>query len=65
VGDREGLGHHGQGIRDVIKPKLKFEQSGVWHNIGDEFEFHWWDHVFNKAAKPKTVKDKEGDAMLD
>ena len=28
----EGLGRHGQGIVDAIKPKLKFDQTGVGHN---------------------------------
>jgi hypothetical protein len=27
-----GLGRHGQGITDAIKPKLKFDQAGVGHN---------------------------------
>ena len=28
----EGLGRHGQGITDAIKPKLKFDQAGMGHN---------------------------------
>jgi len=28
----EGLGRHGQGIVDAIKPKLKFDQAGMGHN---------------------------------
>ena len=27
-----GLGKHNQGIVDAIKPKLKFDQTGVGHN---------------------------------
>lgn len=27
-----GLGKHSQGIVDAIKPKLKFDQTGVGHN---------------------------------
>merc|ERR1712192_247708 len=53
-----GLGRHGQGITDAIKPKLKFDQSGIGHNKAEEFEFQWWDHAFNKAAK--SVKVEEG-----
>jgi len=53
-----GLGRHGQGITDAIKPKLKFDQSGIGHSKADEFEFQWWDHAFNKAAK--SVKVEEG-----
>jgi len=55
-----GLGKHSQGIVDAIKPKLKFDQTGVGHNRAEEFEFHWWDHVFNKAAKNIKVDESEG-----
>lgn len=61
----EGLGRHGQGITDAIKPKLKFDQAGMGHNRAEEFEFHWWDHVFNKAAKSVKVEDKEGEVTVD
>ena len=31
----------------------------------DEFEFHWWDHVFNKAAKNiKIDENEEGDIKV-
>ena len=26
---------------------------------GEEFTFHWWDHVFNKAAGNIEVKNNE------
>lgn len=61
----EGLGKHGQGIVDALKPKLKFDQTGVGHNRAEEFEFHWWDHVFNKAAKSVKVDDTEGEVKVD
>eukprot|EP00092_Neocalanus_flemingeri_P036577 GFUD01039825.1.p1 GENE.GFUD01039825.1~~GFUD01039825.1.p1 ORF type:complete len:289 (-),score=102.62 GFUD01039825.1:113-979(-) len=61
----EGLGRHGQGIVDAIKPKLKFDQAGMGHNRAEEFEFHWWDHVFNKAAKSIKVEDNEGEVTVD
>jgi len=60
----EGLGRHGQGIVDALKPKLKFDQTGVGHNRAEEFEFHWWDHVFNKAAKSVKVEDNQGDVTV-
>jgi len=60
-----GLGKHSQGIVDAIKPKLKFDQTGVGHNRAEEFEFHWWDHVFNKAAKTiKVDENEEGDIQV-
>merc|ERR1740128_269241 len=27
--------------------------------MADEFEFHWWDHVFNKAAKNIKIDENE------
>jgi len=61
-----GLGRHGQGITDAIKPKLKFDQSGIGHNKAEEFEFQWWDHAFNKAAKSVKVEaDQDGQVKVD
>merc|ERR1712126_668642 len=37
---------------------MGFDQAGIGHNKAEEYEFQWWDHVFNKAAK--TVKVEEG-----
>jgi len=50
---------------DALKPKLKFDQAGIGHNRAEEFEFHWWDHVFNKAAKGITVDDSGGDVRVE
>merc|ERR1712029_640665 len=62
----KGLGKNHQGIVDAIKPKLKFDQTGVGHNRAEEFEFHWWDHVFSKAAKNITVDESEtGEVKVD
>ena len=32
-----GLGKHNQGIVDAIKPKLKFDSTGVGHNRWEIF----------------------------
>lgn len=62
----KGLGKNNQGIVDAIKPKFKFDQTGVGHNRAEEFEFHWWDHVFNKAAKNITVdEDVSGEVKVE
>jgi len=61
----QGLGRDRQGITDALKPKLKFDQHGMGHNRAEEFEFHWWDHVFNSAAKGITVDDSKGEVVVE
>lgn len=36
-----------------------FYSLKVGHNRGDEFTFHWWDHVFNKAASSIVVESTQ------
>jgi len=55
----DGLGKHRQGRRDAIKPRLKFDSHGLGHDRSEEFEFHWWDHLFNTAAKGVTVNNPD------
>ncbi|XP_072173664.1 uncharacterized protein [Diadema setosum] len=55
----KGLGRTESGITDAIKPKLKFDTAGMGHNAGEQFSFHWWDHVFNSAAKNISVENSE------
>ena len=31
----------------------------VGHDAGKEFSFHWWDHMFNKAASSIQVETTE------
>ena len=54
-----GLGRDEAGIKEAIKVKLKFDQTGVGHNAADQFTFHWWDHAFNKAADNIQVKETQ------
>ena len=30
----------------------------------EEFEFHWWDHVFNSAAQGITVDESKVDNLI-
>nr|CAI5846827.1 unnamed protein product [Callosobruchus analis] len=46
----KGLGRHEDGISTPLKPKLKFDNAGLGHNIGDEYKNNWWEKVFNSAA---------------
>jgi hypothetical protein len=54
-----GLGRDEDGIKEAIKVKLKFDQTGIGHNEADQFTFHWWDHTFNKAANNIKVKQTQ------
>ena len=31
----------------------------VGYDAGDQFSFHWWDHVFNKTAKSIVVQESK------
>jgi len=57
----QGLGRKKNGMKDAIKVKRKGGTEGLGHNLGDEFTFHWWDHIFNKAANSIKVDENEGD----
>ncbi|XP_786634.2 G patch domain-containing protein 4 [Strongylocentrotus purpuratus] len=55
----KGLGRTETGMTDALKPKLKFDKAGIGHDVGEQFSFHWWDHVFNKAAKNIHIENTE------
>ncbi|XP_060073441.1 G patch domain-containing protein 4-like [Ylistrum balloti] len=59
-----GLGKSESGIKEAIKVKIKHDTHGVGHKKGDEFAFHWWDHVFNKAASNISVNSTEDGVNL-
>lgn len=39
----KGLGKKEDGIVTAIKPKLKFDNSGVGHDVGEQFTNNWWE----------------------
>jgi len=56
----KGLGKSENGIKSAIKAKIKNNKGGLGHDAGTEFTFHWWDHIFNKAANTiEVVNDEE------
>ena len=56
----KGLGKSENGIKSAIKVKVKNNKGGLGHDAGTEFTFHWWDHIFNKAANTiEVVNDEE------
>ncbi|KAG7276561.1 hypothetical protein CRUP_019611 [Coryphaenoides rupestris] len=60
----KGLGRDENGISEAIKVKVKCNKEGIGHKKGEEFTFHWWDHIFNKASSSLQVEsDQNGVAM--
>ena len=55
----KGLGRNESGMKSAIKVKLKNNTMGLGHDQGAEFTFHWWDHIFNKAANSFKVNESE------
>ncbi|XP_067043504.1 G patch domain-containing protein 4-like isoform X1 [Acropora muricata] len=55
----KGLGKQENGISKAIKVNIKTDSAGVGFDAGDQFSFHWWDHVFNKAAKSIEIQESE------
>ncbi|NXY26098.1 GPTC4 protein, partial [Atrichornis clamosus] len=52
----QGLGRREDGIAEAIRVKMKCDTAGVGHDAAEAFTFHWWDHVFNKAAANIAVE---------
>ncbi|XP_057654392.1 G patch domain-containing protein 4 [Diorhabda carinulata] len=46
----KGLGKNEDGISVALKPKLKFDNTGVGHNVGEQFTNNWWEKIFNNAS---------------
>uniref|UniRef100_A0A1A8FE58 G patch domain-containing protein 4 n=1 Tax=Nothobranchius korthausae TaxID=1143690 RepID=A0A1A8FE58_9TELE len=55
----KGLGRAENGISEAIKVKVKCDKGGVGHKEGEQFSFHWWDHVFNKASASLQVESDQ------
>ncbi|XP_076006413.1 G patch domain-containing protein 4 [Genypterus blacodes] len=55
----KGLGRDEDGIAQAIKVKVKCGKGGVGHKESEQFTFHWWDHVFNKASASLQVESDQ------
>nr|XP_023656950.1 G patch domain-containing protein 4 [Paramormyrops kingsleyae]XP_023656951.1 G patch domain-containing protein 4 [Paramormyrops kingsleyae]XP_023656952.1 G patch domain-containing protein 4 [Paramormyrops kingsleyae] len=55
----KGLGKAENGITEAVKVKIKCDKGGMGHKEGEQFTFHWWDHVFNKASTSLEVESAE------
>ncbi|KAM6910426.1 G patch domain-containing protein 4 [Xenentodon cancila] len=60
----KGLGRAENGMVEAIKVKVKCDKGGVGHKEGEQFTFHWWDHVFNKASASLQVDSDQNGIML-
>uniref|UniRef100_A0A3Q4BP24 G patch domain-containing protein 4 n=1 Tax=Mola mola TaxID=94237 RepID=A0A3Q4BP24_MOLML len=62
--EQKGLGRAENGISEAIKVKVKCDKGGVGHKEGEQFTFHWWDHVFNKASSNLQVESDQNGVQL-
>lgn len=46
----KGLGKNEDGIAKAVKPKLKFDNAGIGHNLSADFTDRWWERLYDKAA---------------
>ncbi|XP_051263046.1 G patch domain-containing protein 4 [Dicentrarchus labrax] len=60
----KGLGRAENGISEAIKVKVKCDKGGIGHKEGEQFTFHWWDHVFNKASSSLQVESDQNGIQL-
>ncbi|XDV40388.1 hypothetical protein PO909_009480 [Leuciscus waleckii] len=60
----KGLGKSENGISEAIKVKIKYGKGGMGHKEGEQFSFHWWDHVFNKASSGLVVETEQAGVMV-
>ncbi|GAA6103620.1 G patch domain-containing protein 4 [Tachysurus ichikawai] len=60
----KGLGRAENGISEAIKVKVKCDKGGVGHKESEQFTFHWWDHVFNKASTNLSVESDQNGVVL-
>lgn len=58
--DGKGLGKNENGISEALRPKLKRSVTGIGHDAASEFNDHWWEKLYDKAATNIQVKEKNG-----
>lgn len=58
----KGLGRNENGITTALKPKLKFDTTGIGHKHIDGND--WWETAFNKAANNILVSSDSESVLL-
>lgn len=56
------MGKHENGITEALKPKLKFDTTGIGHQ--DNNWDNWWETAFNKAANNIKVDSQVHDVSI-
>ncbi|CAO3647397.1 unnamed protein product [Mucor hiemalis] len=59
----EGLGKNKEGNVKHINVSVKNDKKGVGVNQG-QWEFAWWDHLYNKSASSVVVAKEEGEVKV-
>ncbi|XP_016144686.1 G patch domain-containing protein 4-like isoform X1 [Sinocyclocheilus grahami] len=60
----KGLGRSENGISEAIKVQIKCDKRGMGDKEGEQFTFHWWDHVFNRASFSLVVETGQSATLL-
>lgn len=55
----QGLGKNEDGITKPIKASLKFDNTGIGHDHGEQFTNNWWETLFNKASQNIDVSNEK------
>ena len=50
-----GLGKNEAGMKEPLRPKLKFDYSGIGHDPWKELTSNWWSNVYDTAAAKVIV----------
>lgn len=61
----EGLGKNRDGITKALKPKLKFDNAGLGHDISREFTDDWWRKLYDNAANNIIMKNEDDNIILE
>ena len=62
--DGVGLGKNNQGISNPIKASLKFDKTGIGHDMAKEFTNNWWDLAYAKASSGIQIEEnQDGDTV--
>ncbi|XP_011191388.1 G patch domain-containing protein 4 [Zeugodacus cucurbitae] len=64
--DGEGLGKNNNGIVKPLKASMKFDNAGLGSDqAASDFNNHWWERVFNEAAKNVDVTTTKNGVSVD